>query len=160
MQSVLIDLTGKRFGRLLIVSRAEHKKSVRWNYQCDCGKIGVAYGTNLKRGLTKSCGCLRSEIHRTHGQSSHALFKTWKGMMSRCYDESHVKFKNYGGRGITVCLRWHTPTNFIHDMGERPEGKTLDRINNAFGYFPENCRWATITEQNNNKRNTPSRKTA
>lgn len=81
-------------------------------------------------------------------------------MMSRCYDESHVKFKNYGGRGITVCLRWHTPTNFIHDMGERPEGKTLDRINNAFGYFPENCRWATITEQNNNKRNTPSRKTA
>lgn len=158
----LVDLTGKKFGRLTVLHRAKNKKEkVAWLCKCSCGNEIEINSESLKRGLTKSCGCLRSELSRdrrkTHG---HTLFgeetpeyKSWLSMFSRCRCKKGVTYKNYGARGIKVCIRWNKFENFYKDMGDRPEGTSLDRINNNKGYSPKNCRWATNKEQARNKRN-------
>jgi len=153
-----IDLTGQRFGRLVVVSKAENSNSghARWNCICDCGVEAIVFGCNLRSGCTKSCGCLQrektSETNITHGMTKTPTHITWKSMKQRCTDHKYSCYENYGGRGIAVCGRWNKFDNFYEDMGKRPNGTSLERIDNNGNYCPENCCWATPKTQNRNTR--------
>lgn len=147
------DLVGQRFGRLLVLKRAENNRhgQAMWHCRCDCGKSAITNTGKMRQGQTSSCGCLRLEVHTSHGLSHHPLFDTWKQMMARCYNPDHESYHRYGAVGISVCGRWHDLASFISDMGERPEGMTLDRIDNNKGYELGNCRWATKLAQTLNR---------
>lgn len=150
-----IDLTGQRFGRLVVLARSapDANSNARWSCMCDCGTARVVYGQSLGNGATQSCGCLAKEPGRrqTHGASSSNDYKSWAAMVQRCTNPNNHKWPRYGGRGITVCERWRDYENFLADMGPRPSGMTLDRYpNNDGNYEPGNCRWATPTQQQNN----------
>ena len=161
------DLTGQRFGRLLVtefagmLQKAKWKKA-HWVCVCDCGKTITAHGAVLMNGNTSSCGCFKRESIRTrmitHGQTCGHLrsteFRIWEAMKARCFNQDHEKWNLYGGRGITVCERWLKFENFFEDMGNRPSIKhSIDRFpNNDGNYEPGNCRWATQTQQCRNQR--------
>lgn len=154
-----IDLSGLRVGRLLVISYSNLNDGRKaWLCHCDCGSTVEVRGVNLRSGKTKSCGCFKAErmaegIGKTHGMYGSRVNKTWSTMLERCLNENATSYADYGGRGVTVCERWLSFENFYADMGDRPEGKTLDRKDNAIGYEPGNCRWATASEQQNNRRN-------
>ena len=146
-------MSGQRFGRLTTIKKAESSsRNPRWICICECGTVKSYQTSSLYRGLTKSCGCLQKELLTTHGCFGTSEHKTWSAMIQRCHNPKSQAFKNYGGRGITVCERWRIAANFLEDMGPRPEGMTLERINNDRGYEPGNCKWATPTEQARNTR--------
>ena len=127
-----------------------------WECNCDCGSVTVVRRYHLTSGRIKSCGCWNNEKRYTHGYSKHPLYKTYRQMMSRCLDPRHHAYKNYGGRGVSIHNAWQNPAAFIADIieeiGNRPKGFCLDRIDNNKGYAPGNVRWATPSQQARNRR--------
>ena len=149
----MIDLTGQKFGKLLVIRRDGSapnggSKAPMWLTRCDCGQEKRMNGSNLRRGVSKSCGCTLKK----HGMFGTPEYRIWDSMVRRCHNPKHQAFKDYGGRGITVCASWRKFENFFQDMGRAPPGMWLDRINNNGNYEPGNCRWATPTQQGRNKR--------
>lgn len=126
------------------------RKRVR--VQCACGTERVLDACDVAKGRSKSCGCNRKTATSTHGKSGTPTYRSWRAMLNRCTNPNFIGYAQYGGRGITVCDRWREFAAFLADMGERPEGMTLDRIDVDGPYRPDNCRWATISQQNANKR--------
>lgn len=157
-----IDLSGQKFGRLTVVSRAVKGPRAWWNCKCDCGTEKIVSATGLRCG-TQSCGCFQVEKHLkmitkhghapTEGKAQSKTYATWRGMKSRCLDSGHPKFADYGGRGIKICDSWLHFENFLADMGEKPKGLEIDRIDNSGNYCKENCRWTTKSLNNRNRRN-------
>ena len=152
------DLTGQRFGRLTVVSRAEKlSKAIRWNCICDCGASCIVQANHLTRGDIKSCGCLNTEKRFTHGLSHTRIYRVWRNIKDRCLNPNVKSYKNYGGRGITICDEWRDDFATFYDYVSKlehfgEEGYSLDRIDNYKGYEPGNLRYADFTTQNRNQR--------
>lgn len=165
--SQFVDLTGQKFGKLTVVEYAgahltpSGQKKRLWKCSCDCGGSITVHGSSLKNGNTVSCWCVRRAAaakiskakhgHCGNGRSS-VEYRAWSAMLGRTNNPDHKQFAEYGGRGIMVCDRWQKFENFMEDMGHRPPGMSLDRIENEGNYEPGNCRWTNSLGQNNNKR--------
>lgn len=154
---------GDKYGRFTIIEEVEPhiqpngKSNRQFRCSCSCGNERIIHLSSLRRGNSKSCGCylkeITSQLKKKHGGYKHYLYKTFNGMKERCMNPNNKFYKNYGARGIKVCERWlESFAHFLEDMGERPNGHTIDRINNDGNYEPSNCKWATKKEQQNNTR--------
>jgi pentatricopeptide repeat protein len=165
----LIDLNGRKLGRWMVLAihpkrvrygRARRAVSALWRCRCSCGVERLVHGTNLRQGLSLSCGCLsREKVKERSTKHGHArrgnvtrAYSCWVRMKQRCFNPNQKDYPNYGARGISVCERWLEFANFYEDMGDPPPGLTLDRIDNDRGYGPGNVRWATAREQVLNRR--------
>lgn len=161
-----LDLTGKRFGRLVAIKRGEDelRKDGRHNStficQCDCGNIVRVVSSRLKSGNTQSCGCLHkqktSEINKSHGMRNTRIYGIWCRMKQRCYNPNSIDYKEYGGRGISVAEEWKNSfENFMEwsMISGYSDNLTIDRKDNERGYSPDNCQWVSRSIQSNNKRN-------
>lgn len=159
-----IDITGKTFCKLKVIERSvlRDDNAMKWVCECECGKRIITRGAALRSGHTKSCGCLTKmkrgkdgKIKSTHEMTATPTWNSWRMMRRRCYEKTLFAYCFYGGKGISVCERWRESfENFLSDMGERPDGLTLDRIDSSGNYEPSNCRWSTAKVQGNNKSST------
>lgn len=144
---------GKRFNRFTLLEDIGVLNGLRrWRVQCDCGNVKICEASAVARGHTKSCGCLKAESakkpkYKVHGMCGTSTYRSWTAMHSRCRDP---RKPDYHGKGITVCDRWSKFENFLADMGERPDGMTIDRIDSSGNYEPSNCKWSTNKEQHRN----------
>lgn len=150
-----IDMVGQQFGCLIVVAYADTTgRRARWNCKCKCGNATIVTGKDLRLGHTRSCGC-RARAW-AHGQHQNRFYYTYQGMMKRCFNQKHVAYPRYGGRGIKVCDEWVSDiTNFIKWCeSQEPIRKsyTLDRRDNSLGYSPGNCRFVSKSEQQRNSR--------
>lgn len=161
------DITGQKFGRLTVIERLENDKwkQARWKCLCECGNYTICITRDLKKGAVKSCGCLHKEIvkkvNTKHGLKKTRLYRLWNTIKRRCYNKNSEKYKNYGGREITMCDEWKNDFKVFHDWAyangydeNAPKGScTIDRINVNGNYEPSNCRWTTNKEQQRNRSN-------
>jgi hypothetical protein len=156
-----IDIVGQKFGRYLVLQKSKNRTKAMKQMvlcKCDCGTEKEVIVSNLKSGVSKSCGCLKNEQlsnrRKKHGFSKTTMYGRYKQMINRCYIPNHPEFKNYGERGIKVCDRWlESVENYVEDMGFPPfKEAQVDRIDNNKGYSKENCRWATPQQNSLNKR--------
>jgi hypothetical protein len=143
---------GDRYERLVVREKITGDKYYRWLCICDCGEKRIITGYDLTSGHRVSCGCKRRDGFARKGLSRTKEYKAWLKMIRRCVNSNDPAFLRYGGRGVKVCDRWLVLENFLSDMGPCPDGKSIDRVNNNGDYEPGNVRWATILEQNNNRR--------
>lgn len=156
-----LSLVGQTFNRLTVLEKVESdSQGSRWQCQCQCGNYRVVHGKKLTAGAVRSCGCLLQEAltkkgkNSTHRMSGTPTYITWIAMRERCGNPNSISYRWYGAKGVRVCSRWSQSfANFLSDMGHRPPGKTLDRIDGRKDYAPENCRWATPLEQRHNRIN-------
>lgn len=151
----LIDMTDRRYGRWTVKGRAPNiYTNAAWYCTCSCGNEAAVNGASLRKGESRSCGCLSRTLAKdratTHSKSHTRVHNAWRCMHKRCYNQNAACYAQYGGRGIKVCKRWHKFENFYADMGDPPASTSLDRKNNDGDYKPSNCRWATRAEQSRN----------
>ncbi len=156
------DLLGRKFNRWIVISASSRRSLSRgkyWVCRCECGAEREVLAKSLTAGYSASCGCYNLDIMRnqsfakTHGKTRTPIYVVYRNMMRRCYDLSDEHYSYYGGRGITVDIAWHDFSQFYADMGDPPNGLTLDRRDNNLGYSKDNCHWATRKQQVNNRRN-------
>jgi len=154
----VIDITGDKYGSLTAIREVGRDKSNNRRYLCicDCGEAKIIRLTHIRSGASTSCGCVARKVHadrlRTHGMRKFKFYGTWKAMLLRCNNPKDAGYANYGGRGVTVCEEWLDPLKFYADMGEPPEGTSLERKDVNLGYNKDNCVWADSSTQGANKR--------
>ena len=153
------EMINKVFGKLIVIQEnGKIGNNLAYLCKCSCGNEVTVRGNSLRSGNTSSCGCIHksfvSKLNLKHGMKKSPEYSSWQMMIDRCTNPKSKSWDRYGGRGITVCNEWKDFKQFYNDMGQRPVNHTLERINNSLGYFAENCKWATIAEQNRNTRRT------